>query len=294
MSPSEAADNGAGRWFAETLHTGLELRFQAKRVLAEEKTAEQHLVLIETEDYGTVLILDGAVQVCTADEFIYHEMMAHPALLALEDPKRVLIIGGGDGGLAEEVLKHPSIDRLTQVEIDASVVDFARTHFADLNKGCFDDPRMDVVIADGAAFMAKGDDVFDAIFIDSTDPIGPGRVLFEEAFYRACARRLAPNGVMVSQNSAPFLQKDAFQLGFGGLKRAFVHTAPFVIAVPTYFGGHMTLGWSSHGVEGRDSPQDALLQRLTERGLDLRYYTPSVHHGAFALPGYIQTLFDSA
>ena len=284
----------SGRWFAETLHDGLELRFRAKRILAEQATGEQSLVLIETEDYGLVLILDGAVQVCSADEFIYHEMMAHPALLSLADPKRVLIIGGGDGGLAEEVLKHPSIERLVQVEIDEAVIDFAKAHLGAIHDGCFDDRRMEIVIADGAAFMRAGDETFDTIFIDSTDPVGPGRALFGADFYRACAQRLAPGGVMVSQNSAPFVQPDAFRLGFSGLKRAFAHTAPFLIAVPTYFGGHMTLGWSSHGMAGCDVGVETLAARQAARGLACRYYTPQVHHAAFALPGHIRALFDAA
>ncbi|MDN3720222.1 hypothetical protein QW131_15950 [Roseibium salinum] len=152
-------------------------------------------------------MLDGVTQVTTADEFIYHEMMSHVPILAHGAARNVLIVGGGDCGLAEEVLKHASVDKLVQVEIDGSVVDFSREHFGDFNQGVLDDPRFELVIADGIKFSAETERRFDVVIVDSTDPHGPGAVLFSEAFYRNIHRLLTPGGVLVTQNGVPFLQK---------------------------------------------------------------------------------------
>src|SRR5690606_3712926 len=162
------------------------------RVLHHERTAQHRLDLIENPLFGKVLMLDGATQVTTADEFIYHEMMAHVPLLAHGEARDVLIVGGGDCGLAEEVLKHKGVERLLQVEIDESVVTVAKAHFADFNAAAFADPRFRIEIADGAAFVAATDQRFDVVLIDSTDPVGPGAVLFTENFYRDVRRCLKP------------------------------------------------------------------------------------------------------
>ena len=280
------------RWFEETLHDDVRVSFRADAVLHEEKSAHQHLALIRNPTFGEVLLLDEVTQVTARDEFIYHEMLAHVPLCAHGAAREVLIVGGGDGGLAEEVLKHPGVARVTLVEIDRAVVDFAKEHFAAMSRAAFADPRLDVVIADGRAFAAETDRRFDVVLVDSTDPIGPGAVLFTAEFYRDLARCLNAGGVVATQNGVPFLQPREFQMGLGNLKRVFADATAYVIAVPTYFGGHMTLGFA--GTPAPRPDLDTLERRFADLGLDTRYYTPEVHQAAFALPRFIRDLRDAA
>ena len=182
------------------------MTYAVEQVLYETQTEHQHLVLFEHKFFGKVLMLDGATQVTSKDEFIYHEMMTHVPILAHGRAREVLIVGGGDCGIAEEVLKHKSVKRLTQVEIDASVVEFSREHFPEFTRPVVDNPRFDLVIDDGMNYVAKTERRFDVIIVDSTDPQGPGKVLFSEKFYRACRRCMNPGGVMVTQNGVPILQ----------------------------------------------------------------------------------------
>src|SRR5262245_55056105 len=178
------------RWIPETLfdELGFRMSYEVERVLYETQTEHQHLVLFEHRFFGKMLMLDGATQVTGKDEFVYHEMMTHVPILAHGSAKEVLIVGGGDCGIAEEVLKHKAVKRLTQVEIDASVVDFSKEHFPEFTRPVLDNKRFDLVIDDGMNFVAKTDRRFDVIIVDSTDPQGPGKILFSEKLYRACRR----------------------------------------------------------------------------------------------------------
>src|SRR2546429_9041615 len=187
---------------------GIRMTYEVERVIYELQTEHQHLVLFEHPFFGKMLMLDGATQVTSKDEFIYHEMMTHVPILAHGKARQVLIVGGGDCGIAEEVLKHKSVERLTQVEIDASVVEFSKEHFPEFTGPVLADPRFDLVIDDGMKFVAGTDRRFDVIIVDSTDPQGPGAVLFTYDFYAACKRCMAAGGIMVTQNGVPFLQPD--------------------------------------------------------------------------------------
>src|ERR1700694_3190116 len=195
----EDINMAAQRWIAETLfdELGFRMTFAVERVLYELETEHQHLMLFENRLFGKVLMLDGATQVTTRDEFIYHEMMTHVPILAHGGAREVLIVGGGDCGIAEEVLKHKSVTRLTQVEIDASVVEFSKEHFLAFTGPVLGDPRFDLIIDDGMKFVATTDRRFDVIIVDSTAPQGPGKILFSDKFYAACKRCMAKGGVMV-------------------------------------------------------------------------------------------------
>jgi spermidine synthase len=230
-------------------------------------------------------MLDGATQVTSADEFIYHEMMAHVPILAHGAVREVLIIGGGDCGLAEEVLKHAGITRVVQIEIDAQVVEFAREHFPEFNAAAFADPRLTIEIADGAEFAATTDRRFDVILIDSTDPTGPGAVLFTKGFYTSLRRCLNPGGIVVTQSGVPFVQRDEFIDAMRNLAQVFQIADCYVLATPSYAGGHMTLGWGSLDRDPREPDTGTLAERAS--ALTTRYYTPEVHRAAFALPRYI-------
>src|SRR5438270_7664050 len=278
------------RWISETLFDELGFRtsFAAERVIYEQRTEYQHLVLFQHNHFGKVLMLDGATQVTTRDEFIYHEMMTHVPIFAHGRAREVLIVGGGDCGIAEEVLKHKSVERLTQVEIDASVVEFSKEHFAEFTKPVLGNKRFDLVIDDGMNFVAKTDRRFDVIIVDSTDPQGPGKVLFSSEFYAACKRCMAPGGVMVTQNGVPFLQPDELVSSVGVFKSLFVDAACYVAAIPTYVGGHMAMGWAAKDKKLRRHPVRTIAARYKKAGsFKTKYWTPEVHVAAFALPRFL-------
>jgi spermidine synthase len=201
----------------------------------------------------------------------------------------VLIIGGGDGGMAREVLRHRDIEHVTMVEIDAGVVDFSRRYLPSLSAGAFDDLRLNLVIADGAAFVAGSRDSFDVILVDSTDPIGPGEVLFTDTFYGRARARLTEGGILVTQNGVPFLQPDELANTLRALRALFRDATCYLASVPTYAGGPMAFGWGTDG-GARDVPPAVLAERFAASGLAPRYYTPEVHKAAFALPGYVARL----
>jgi spermidine synthase len=278
------------RWIPETLFDALGFRmtYAAERVLYEQRTDHQHLVLFEHRLFGKMLMLDGATQVTTRDEFIYHEMMTHVPILAHGRAREVLIVGGGDCGIAEEVLKHRAVERLTQVEIDAAVVEFARQHFPELAGPVLADPRFDLVIDDGMKFVAQTERRFDVIIVDSTDPQGPGAVLFTHEFYAGCRRCLRAGGVLVTQNGVPFLQPDELVTSVRHFAALFADAACYVAAIPTYVGGHMAMGWATDDVALRALPAETIAARYAEAGrFATRYWTPQVHCAAFALPRFI-------
>ncbi len=284
------------RWISETLfeQQGLRTSFSADRVLYEVKTVHQHLVLFENRLFGKMLMLDGATQVTTRDEFIYHEMMAHVPILAHGAAREVLIVGGGDCGIAEEVLKHAQVERLTQVEIDASVVEFASEHFPEFTGPVLADRRFDLVIDDGMKFVAATDRRFDVVIVDSTDPQGPGAVLFTREFYAACRRCMTPRGVMVTQNGVPFLQPSELAASVGHFRALFVDAGCYVAAIPTYVGGHMAIGWAGCDPSLRQVPVEILRERYEAAGrFSTRYWTPDVHRAAFALPRFIAEIVGS-
>ncbi|MHA1599361.1 MAG: polyamine aminopropyltransferase [Alphaproteobacteria bacterium] len=279
-------------WVEETLHPGVRLRLKAERILYDSRTDLQRIVLFENPEFGRVMTLDDVVQTTERDEFIYHEMLTHVPILAHGAVRRVLIIGGGDGGMLEEALKHRSIERVTMVEIDRGVVDLSREYLPSICGEAFDDPRTDLVIADGVDYVGRCEHRFDVIIIDSTDPIGPAEVLFSDHFYRRCKKCLAPGGIMVTQNGVPFLQGSELTGTLRLLRQLFADATCYLATVPTYMGGPMAFGWASDNPALRKTPQDVLSQRLAEAGIEARYYTPAVHCGAFALPGYIADLID--
>jgi len=285
------------RWIPETLFDdlGFRMSYQVERVLYEMQTEHQHLILFEHKFFGKMLMLDGATQVTTKDEFIYHEMMTHVPILAHGNAREVLIIGGGDCGIAEEVLKHKSVKRLTQVEIDASVVEFSKEHFPEFTKPVIGNKRFDLVIDDGMNFVAKTDRRFDVIIVDSTDPQGPGKVLFSSRFYAGCKRCLNAGGVMVTQNGVPILQSGELTAGIGKFRRLFADGSCYVAAIPTYVGGHMAMGWATDNKRLRETPLKTIAARYRKAGsFATRYWTPQVQQAAFALPRFIADLVARA
>lgn len=278
------------RWIEETLHPNFRLGLKADKILYDSETAHQRLVLFENGSFGRVLTLDGVVQTTEGDEFIYHEMLAHLPILAHGAVRSVLIIGGGDGGLLEEVLKHASIEQVTQVEIDAGVVDFSKRHLASICRDAFDDPRLELVIADGVDFVARCAERYDLVLVDSTDPIGPGEVLFSETFYGKAKNCLVPGGILVTQNGVPFLQGAELTETLRAFRALFADAACYLATVPSYAGGPMAFGWGCDDAARRRIALDVLEQRYRDSGIATRYYNPAVHQAAFALPNYVAAL----
>ncbi|GAB6054233.1 polyamine aminopropyltransferase [Magnetospira thiophila] len=279
--------------FSEKLHDGYSQTFDVKEILFEEKNEIQHLVIFESRTHGRVLALDDVIQVTEADNFFYHEMIAHLPILAHGAVADVLIIGGGDGGTLKEVLRHPGV-RATVVEIDRAVVDLCVTYMPSVSEGAFDDPRCDLVIADGLDYVAKTDRRFDVIIVDSTDPVGPGEVLFSQAFYRDCQRCLKPGGILATQNGVPFFQPQEVGVTYRRLAPIFEDVWFFQTPVPTYVGGMMTLAWATDDPALRHQTVDILAERFEASGIVTRYYTPGIHWGSLQLPPYISELMVKA
>ena len=277
------------KWMKETLYDTHAQTLRMDKVLYDSDTDHQRLVVFENGRFGRVLTLDGVVQTTEGDNAIYHEMLTHVPVLAHGHAKDVLIIGGGDGGMAREVLKHSTVERVTMVEIDAGVIDFSKTYLPKLSQGAFDDSRLELVIADGAAFVKETEKRFDVIIVDSTDPVGPGEVLFTDTFYGHAKRCLKPEGILVTQNGVPFMQGDELTNTMRAFKALFANWTCYTATIPTYAFGPMALGWGTDGDAGNVDLQ-TLQRRFEKSGLDPFYYTPEVHMGAFALPGYIKKL----
>lgn len=273
--------------FSETLYDAYGQEFRIDELLHELKTDHQHLIIFHNAAFGRVMVLDGVVQTTEKDEFIYHEMLAHVPILAHGMARRVLIIGGGDGGALREVLRHKQIAQVTQVEIDRQVIDMCRTYLPNHSDGAFDDPRVTIVIDDGLHYVQSTRDKFDVIISDSTDPIGPGEALFKEAYYAGCKQCLTPGGVLVAQNGVAFMQLDEVETTARRLNRLFNDRHFYTAAVPTYVGGIMTFAWATDNLTLRRADISALKRRYAASGIKTRYYTPGIHRAAFALPQYV-------
>ncbi|MBV9655959.1 MAG: spermidine synthase, partial [Acetobacteraceae bacterium] len=211
-------------------------------------------------------------------------------LLAHGAAKDVLIIGAGDGGVLRRVLQHRTVRRAVMVEIDGEVIRLAREHMPGIAAGAWDDPRAEVIVGDGIDYVKRAaDGSFDAVIVDSTDPIGVGEVLFTDAFYENCARILTERGLVVNQCGVPFMQADELQETSARRRRFFRHVTAYVAAVPTYVGGFMTLGWSAKDPALAAETTATIRARAERAGIlgTTRYWTPDIHTAAFRLPPYI-------
>lgn len=273
--------------YSETLYDSYGQEFAVDKVYFENKTDHQHLIIFENAKFGRVMALDGIIQTTEADEFIYHEMLTHVPLMAHGNVKRVLIIGGGDGGMLREVCKHDSVEHITQVEIDAKVVDMCKEYLPNHSAGAYEDPRVNIVIDDGANFVRECEERFDVIISDSTDPIGPGDVLFTSDFYANCKKCLTEGGILVTQNGVAYMQLDEVTTTAKRLQPYFVDQSFYCAAVPTYIGGVMTFAWAADNPTLRKATAETIAQRFEAKNIKTRYYNPAIHVASFALPQYI-------
>jgi spermidine synthase len=281
-------------WYEEKLYDDWQQKYKIGNILYEEKTPFQHLIIFENSRFGKVLALDGVIQTTDAFEYIYHEMIAHVPLVAHPNPEKVLIIGGGDGGTLREVLRHPSVKKAVMVEIDPSVIKMSEKYFPEHSAGAFQDPRAQIVIADGIEYVKNTEEKFDVIICDSTDPIGPGAVLFTEEFYGYCSKALGPSGIFVNQNGVPAMQGDELQMTFENRSSHFSDVRFYLAAIPHYVGGFMALGWASNDLSYADFDIQALEKRAAAIQSYCKYYSAAVHRAAFALPPYVQACYSTS
>ncbi|HET6655466.1 MAG TPA: polyamine aminopropyltransferase [Gammaproteobacteria bacterium] len=273
-----------GDWFTEVApgaQMALGLKLKAK--LAEERSPYQHIEIYETDSFGRLMVIDGCVMLTSRDNFIYHEMMAHPALFTHPDPRRVVIIGGGDCGTLREVLRHPGVEHALQVDIDEAVTRLAEKYFPELCESN-DDPRAELYFGDGVRWIedaAPGS--VDVMIVDSTDPVGPAEGLFAEPFYRACRRALGERGVFVQQSESPLLHADILTKMHVDLRAAgFATTASLSFPQATY-----PSGWWSATLAGADV-NAFRADAAAAKTFPTRYYTANVHRGALALPAFVE------
>jgi len=273
-------------WYTERQTAGVALSCKVARTLHSEQTPFQKLDVIETTEFGRMLVLDGMVQTTEADEFVYHEMIAHIALQTHPHPRRVAVIGGGDGGAVREVLKYRSVESVKLVEIDQRVVEASRTYLPTLSSG-LSDPRVECLYVDGIQHIRQNKDAYDVILVDSTEPVGPAVGLFSQEFYKDCFESLTDGGILVAQTESPFFNRDVLGRAFRAIASVFPVSRLYLASVPTYPSGL----WSfSMGSKGRDP----LEVEPDLSGIATRYYTREIHRAAFQLPRFVQEIVGLA
>ncbi|MTZ14812.1 polyamine aminopropyltransferase [Stutzerimonas degradans] len=269
--------------FQETLYEGYGQRLQMDRLLHEVRSEQQHLVIFENARMGRVMALDGVIRTAEADDFIGHEMLAHVPIFAHGLARRVLIIGGDDGGILREVARHRDIESITLLGTDPAVVALCREFLPNHSAGAFDDPRLQISHEDVLQFLVTTEQRFDVILGAST----AGDVLSSEEFYHASRRCLNDDGILVVRTGVPFMQLGELQSAAKRMQGLFADWHFYQAAAPTCIGGALAFAWGACSVESRKLPLETLAQRFAGSGIVTRYYNPHIHVGAFALPQYV-------
>jgi spermidine synthase len=278
------------RFMYEWLNEDYGFFLRSSKLIEASKTRFQDLEIHETPQFGKLFRLDGCFMTSEREEFVYHETLIHPALAAQSAPKRVLIIGGGDGGAAEEALKHPSVDQVVLVELDEKVVDIAKKHFTAIHRGAFDHPRLTLLIDDGMKYLAETKEKFDHIALDLPDPIGPATALYEESFFRDCKRALAPGGVLTLHMGSPWSRPDRVRMLYGRLAKIFKFARPYTMFIPLY-GCLWSMCACSDSTDVTSVSATEIDTRIAARGLShLQYYNGAAHQALFALPNFVRDL----
>lgn len=279
--------NERERAFVEWYPRGYGVGFKVKRKLFEVQTEYQKLELYETEGFGKLLVLDGTVQLVERGEESYHEPLVHPVMLAHPNPRNVLIIGGGDGGTLREVLRHETVEKATMVEIDEKVIEVSKLYL-DVAKGAFEDPRADVKVDDGVKYLKETDERFDVIIVDSTDPVGPAKLLFSEEFYRSAYEKLNGRGLYVTQAGSVYLFTNELLDAYRAMKKVFDKVYYFSFPVIGY-----ASPWSFLvGVKGDVDFTKVNGERAGK--LKLHYYDPERHETLFQMPRCVRELLERA
>ncbi len=263
------------------------------KILFSEETPYQKVEVYETDTWGNLMTIDGMVMLSERDEFVYHEMLSHVGLFAHPDPRRVLIIGGGDGGTAREVMRHSSVQQVDMVEIDEAVVRASKEFLPEV--GDWNNPKLNVLFEDGIQFVKDIDDPYDVIIIDGSDPVGPAEGLFESNFMQACYDGLSENGVLTAQTESPWVSDyhPSMKKVFSALEDIYEVSKMYLAYIPLYPAGMWSFSFAS---KGADPLSNETLSRVEERfnnfDTELKYYNPEVHRGCFALPNFVRDIID--
>ncbi|XP_046618135.1 spermidine synthase [Neodiprion virginianus] len=275
-------------WFSEVhdLWPGITLSLEINNVLYKRRSKYQDILVVETKAHGKMLVLDGVIQCTERDEFSYQEGIAFLPLCSHPNPENVLIIGGGDGGVAREVAKHPGVKRITQVEIDEYVLEAARLHLPFMSIG-LSDPKVDLQVGDGFQYMKNHTNEFDVIITDSCDPVGPATCLFEESYFRLMRTALKPGGIICSQSGTAWANLDHVSQTLSNCRSMFPVASYCIVSVPTYPTGQIgfVLGSLNTSTDFKEP-----VQKFSEKELDdmkIRYYSANVHRAAFVLPRFV-------
>jgi len=276
--------NALDLWVQETHQNSVALSFKVEKTLFSGKSPYQQVDVVQTAEHGGMLLNDGIIMVSERDEYVYHEMIAHVPLFVHPSPKRVLVIGGGDGGTVRELLKHEGVERIVMVEIDEMVINACREYLPSVSYG-LDDPRVELLVDDGVKYVAATPETFDVVLIDSTDPIGPAAPLFDRQFYQNVAGLLSDEGIMISQAESPFYDFKIQTSMLENQRPFFRRLHLYTFTNLTYPGGLWSFGFGSKGL----CPlADFDPGRMDAEAVHTLYYTPDIHVAAFMLPKFVK------
>lgn len=276
------------KWYTEQWSDVCKFSIGYHELLHSEQSPFQKIDFYQGEGFGTFFTLDGLMMVNEKDEFVYHDMITHPAFATNPNIKKVLIIGGGDGGTAREVLRYKSVEQVVMVEIDEAVFRLSQKYLPITAAGVEEDPRMQLIFDDGLAYVQNAaDQSFDLILVDSTDPISVGEGLFTTAFYKECYRVLNEKGILINQHESPYFEEYAenMQKAHKKIKSIFPIASVYQFHMPTYPSGHWLFGFASKELH---PIQDIQVGAWEKFGLKTKYYNTDLHVGAFALPTYVK------
>lgn len=279
-------------WFTEKYTQGCGLTIKVKNEIYSEKTKYQDIAFFDSYDFGRFFTLDGYMMVNEKDEFIYHEMITHVPLAVNPQIKKVLVIGGGDGGTIRELTRYPHIELIHHVEIDERVVELCKQYLP--QTACkLEDERVKAFYTDGVEFVKDKENFYDLILVDSTDPIGPGEGLFTKEFYNNCYKALNENGILVNQHESPYFPNTAKEMkkAHTKLRDIFEICKVYQFHMPTYASGHWLFGFASKTL---DPIKDHKKEEWEKFGIKTKYYNSLLHEGAFALPNYVIDLLNEA
>jgi len=291
-APSSFSGAAAGdqRRIIEPLNDSTGFYIEASRKVGEWQTRLHKLEIYDTEHYGRIIRLDGLNITSEREEFVCHENLIHPALAAQLAPRKVLIVGGGDGGAAEEALKHPSVEQVTICETDAEMIEVAKEHFRAVHRGKFDDPRLRVVIADGAKLVRETHERFDLIALDLNEPSGASEPFYSAEFFQHCRQALVPGGALVLHLGTPVARPEPVGELAQRLNGIFRIVRPYTMYIPL-FGTQWAMAVCSDKLDPKAITADEIDRRIEHRKLqDLKFYNGETHEGVFALPNFIRDL----
>lgn len=294
MSERDEHRPGIAGVFAQQVAPGVHVTFEADRIVDRVRNGASETLVIDNEYFGRLLMVDGALRSSSADEFIYHEMMSHLPLLAHGRAERVLIVGGADFGLAEEVLRHHGVRVLVQVEPDHLTSKLARSYFTGVNAPVFEDARFELRTVDGARFLATTDERFDVILVDLPDPVGMRVSALTQEFFRSARGCLASGGLLITRLGVPFLQPLAFSVAMKRLAAVFPVVSAYLVPIPSTFGGPVVVGWASNVLSPDESVLEVLAARFADACISTHYYNPEVHRASFAMPQYLRNAISTA